>query len=646
MNPPNRRNPALTTSGQTTRLVALVAPPGEEVTDEHRSREWEVQSVQQTAGGQGDTATLIRRLDRAGRMRNRTISELRPQAVEIWTVDAKTNELDLPVFWGEMDTRSLNWSGGEYETAVAAVRPFHFGEPLRGMQVWDERTDAVVTIEHDAEFNPRVDGKLCDNMMQQRAVDDFPDYNLWFPPESSRTFAAMDQHGPGVSPLPWTLARIVRTLCGMLNWSETHILNYQPTPLPDPVPDPPPDDDMADAPAVKNITLRRGQWLPQLLDALMPAFGFGWYLSYEKQDPFFGSVRVKPRITVYQRGKGPEKKLYVPKIDKHITLQHTVDKPDLTADLFQLANQVRCEGAVVEREVTMPLYRAWPESDDDIDLDDLTKSAAESPNTAAHGVVWRKWVANEAGDYCETRTAVHAIPSVAPNLDPVFGAGNWIVRRRFMDNCLTWEDAEKTRRKPVQVEWSDDSGSSWQPVQPGWGVRVLQDEIGVMFTGDAPPEELYAAGANARVRITGTIQGDKRLVYTSEREEGNPQSNVVELVLDVSDQFYDRARVDAPNNYFSVLTGDADERDDTSLIEAFADTVKSQRHGVVLQANISLFGIHFDYQIGDILTELTGRDIKLNRLPQGLEGRYLQVVGRTFDVAGQRTTLTVTPYDR
>lgn len=641
MTPPNRRNPSINTSGQTTRMVALVAPPGEAVTNEHRSREWEVQAVQHTAGAQADTATLIRRLDRAGRMRNRTISELRPQAVEIWTVDPKTNELDQPVFWGEMDTRSMNWSG-EYETAVAAVRPFHFGEPLRGMQVWDDDAGDVLTVEHDVEFNPLVDGKLIPNRMRPL---DAPDYSLWLLPESSRTTTALDQHGT-LTNHPWKLSHIVRTLCGMLNPDETNVLNYEPDSE---------DDDLADAPEVKNITLRRGMYMPQLLDALLPPLGYGWYLTYGKTEDFFsGRTVIKPRITIYQRGKGPEKKLYVPKPDKHITLQHTTDKPDLTADLFQLANQVRCEGSIVEREITLPLYRAWPESDDSTDIADLTRGDANSLNTAAHGPIWRKWVGNEGGDYCGTRTVVHAIPSSPPNFDDVFGEGEWVIRRRFMDNCLTWEDAEKTRRKPAQAEWYD--GDDWHPVPSSWGLRFLQDEIGVMITKNEIPEELYAAGDSARVRITGTIQGDKRIVYTSERDEeddeadpptkGNPQTNVVELVLDCSDQFHDRARVDSPDDYFSVLTGDADERDDTSLIEAFADKVKSQRHGVVLQANISLFGIHFDYQIGDILTEITGRDIKLNRLPQGLEGRYLQVVGRIWDVLQQRTMLTVTPYDR
>lgn len=627
--PPARRRPSAQVSGTTVRAVAYVAAPGDEVTDESRSEEWEVVSVRQSAGGQVATAELFRKLDVSGRMRNRTISELAPQKVEVWTLNAK-GENDQPLFWGEMDTRSMRLSpGGEGETATATVRDYHFGEPLRGMQVWDN-ADAgdTLIVEHDAEFNPLVDGRVIDNMMRQQANDAFPEYNIWFLPESTRTETAYENHGDLVSPYPWDVKSIFKTLQGWLNIDESHVTNYVPS-----------DDDFADAPSVKNVTLRRGQYLPQLLDALLPPFGYQWYLGFKAD-----SGRITPRITIYQRGKGAEKKLTVPKLDEHATLQHNADSIDLSIDVGSVANQVRCDGGVKQYQVTLTLHRAWSEDDDDADIADLTKDDDGASGALAHGPVWRKWVANEAGDYTGTRTEITDVV----NFDSVFGSGNWVVRRRFMENCLTWEDTEHTRRMPVRIEYSDigNSNGAFTPIDPGWGARVLQDEIGVMFTANTPPEVLVAAGANAYVRITGTISGDQRLTYTADRQDDHPNPHTSEVVLDVSDQFHYRQVVDSPTTHYSRVTGDADEVDDTTALQSFAETVRDQKEPLMVQASVGLFGVHLEYQIGDIIAEVDGRSIKLNRLPAARGERYLQVVGREWNFPGQRTTLFVMPYDR
>lgn len=609
--------------------VALVAKPGEEVNDESRSSQWEVVSVREVAGSNGSTAELFRKLDVAGRMKNRTVSELAPQKVEIWTLNA-AGERDQPLFWGEMDTRSMRLSpNGEGETATATVRDYHFGEPLRGMQCWWANDKKTRTIEHHAEFNPLVDGRVIDNMMRQQDVDGFPDYTLWFLPESTRTETAYEHHGMLVSPSPWDIRYIVKTLQGWLNTDETYVTNYTTS-----------DEDFADAPEVKNVTLNRGKYLPQLLDALLPPFGYHWHLAHTKET----TGRIKPRIAVYQRGKGTKKKLSVPKLNDFATLKHNADAISLDVDVGGCANQVRCDGGVKEYQVSLVLYRAWSEDDDDADIADMTKNDSGASGALAHTTVWRKWVANEGGDYTNTRSDIPG----ATNLDSVFGAGNWIIRRRSMGNCLTWEDDEHTRRFPVRIEYSDsgNSNGAFKPINPSWGARVLNDEIGIMFTGNSPPEELVAAGANAYIRITGTIQGDQRLTYTAERQSDHPNPHTVEAVLDVSDQFHYRQVVEAPAGHYSTVTGDADEADDTAALEAFAESVRDQKEPLLLQASVGLFGIQLEYQIGDILTEIDGRQIKLNRLPAARGERYLQVVGREWDFPGQRTTLHVAPYDR
>lgn len=625
MTPPNKPDPSSTASGRVTRVVAIVTENQLVIDDSMRSTEWEVLDVNISAGGSPDTATLVRRLDRAGRMRNRTVSELRYLTVEVWTRGPQ-GELDRPLFWGQMDTRLMRLTpNGESEIGTAAVRPFHFGNPLRGMLVWNEQAGDTLTVEHDAEFNPLVDGQVRDNMLYRQPTEGFPDYNLWILPESTRTATAWDQHGTSVSVLEWDLGSIVETLGKWLNAGQHYVENHRAT-----------EEEFLDAPAIKNIRLKRGQYLPQLLDAILPPYGYAWFLAHEKDE--FG--RITPRIATYQRGKGAKKAIKYPAVSGNATLEHSADNIDLVADLFRLSNQVRCDGSIIEKEVTLDLYRAWPEADDSTDIADMTK---DESGAKALGTVWRKWAYNEGGDLCGTRTTVAPIPDSVPSFDDIFGEGEWVVRRRRIEPCLTWEDAEHSRRKPVRVLYSVDGGSTYDDINPEWGCRILQDEIGVMFTANTPPAVLVDAGDDARIRVTGVVKGDKRITHTAERQSGNPQTNEAEIVLDVSDQFHSRERL-ASSSFFG--SGDADEQDDATAIQEFAETIRSQRESVALQSSVSLFGLHFEYGIGDIITAIEGREIKLNRLPNDEDGRYLQIVGITYDVAGQRTRLHVAPYDQ
>lgn len=624
MNPPARRNPASQVSGRTQRVVVVI--------DGDESDEWEVVSIALSAGGgQADQCQLVRRMTDERRARNLAITESRPQWVEVW-IRGDDGELAHPLFCGELDTNAVGVDAAEGRSAVAAIRPHHFGEPLRGMLVWEAVFSLPATVEFDAEFNPRVDGKIIDNMMRRQAQEAFPDHNLWYLPEATRTERAYAQHGE-ISPLPWFLTDAVEALSKWLNRDETRVKNYEATA-----------NDLEDAPALKNVTLKRGQYLPALLDALLPAYGYQWTIDYqedeEPDEEEEASVPIKPRIRIYKRGEGQHRELHCTAPGEHLTLSKHGVGVDLQWDLCQLANEVRCEGSIIEREMTIELYRCWSEELDETPLGDMNK---QEGGNYAQSTVWRKWAANEAGDYSGTRTEVHPIPDDPPYLSQVASA-NWIVRRRKAESCLTWEDEARTRRRPAFVEFSTDSGETWQPINPGWGARILQDEIGVMFTGNEPPEEIYDAGPDARLRITCTVKFDERVRAIATRNSGHPQSGVVEMVLDCSDQFHDRQRV-ASGPFASQLTGDADTVDDSDAIQAFAAKVRSQREAVAVQSTFAVLGIAPEYQIGDIITKINGREIELRRMPSEEGARYLQIVSITYDVPNQRTILQAMPYD-
>jgi len=164
--------------------------------------------------------------------------------------------------------------------------------------------------------------------------------------------------------------------------------------------------------------------------------------------------------------------------------------------------------------------------------------------------------------------------------------------------------------------------NAWEPIPDGWGPVILGDQLGVFFNGDKAVEDLFAKGSNARIRITGTITGDTRIKYTSEKEDISPLGHVHEMVVDVSDRFFDRA-VQRTGPFMSALIGvrqddetgesGTDEVDSTDEIEDYADRLREIEDAVNIAGTLTLDRIRTEYQIGDLISKIDGRNVSLNR---------------------------------
>jgi hypothetical protein len=160
------------------------------------------------------------------------------------------------------------------------------------------------------------------------------------------------------------------------------------------------------------------------------------------------------------------------------------------------------------------------------------------------------------------------------------------------------------------------------------------------------PQELYDAGNDWRLRITGTVAGDARIKTTAAKTGNAVNGRVFEQVLAMPEKFVKRWR-QTTGTYQSKLntTGStADEQNDQTALDAYAVKLRDQNHFAEVDCEFRLPGWHTYYQIGDVITKIAGREISLNGAPTGSTvQRYVQIVERRFEMTsdGPSTVLVV-----
>ena len=547
-------------------------------------------------------------------------------------------------FWGELGAQKIRLGRDEESARVlASVEPYHFGIPLAGVPVWDSTNDEEITVDLDPVFNPLIDRKIEPNRDELRG--DLADsgisiyaYHLWYDPERARSGPARGYHsdssGAASFPELWTIPTAVQSLCAVCNPEQTFIQNPQLDPA---------DDIFADAPALNNVRLPRGLYLPEYLDLLLHPNGYDWYLDVT-QDADGDLVR---EIVVFPRGSGDEKEVYFQSPGETLDLKkQNVQDLNVETSIVELANRFVGYGSLKEAEITIELERTWITALDSLQADDLRKenedgTANDDYETYWH--VWRHWIGNEGYDSLRD-----GLPDAPPDFSTLFD--KCVVKRRPLGRTLTL-DADGKRRKPF-LEWSNDAGSTWNPwntSEEGFGpYRLLEDQIGIYFDDQTPPSELVAAGDDARLRITGTITADERLTHTVEKQESSPNLRDVTLFLDLSDRFHWH-NVTATGTFVSTLVDDengADETDDSDALQEYLEQLQPTADSAFVAARIELHGLHFDYQIGNLVPGVSlsggGRNIAFNRNSPGVaEKKYLQIDGISWNMQEQSTILHV-----
>lgn len=526
-------------------------------------------------------------------------------------------------------------------TAQSQMRPYHFGEPATAYKVWHEPLNSVRQIQDDIVFNPTVDGQTQFNRSSksETATMGPTDPNtiyLWAHPELAD--ATYSQTYNDQTRSEWTMQEAVKSLCYLLNPSQTFIYN-------------PSNSELAAiftsaTIPIRDIRIPLGTHLPQALDALLIPHGFNWYLNY--------TTATKPTIKLFKIGAGAQKtlKLQMPGGVLDLTLSN-VNKLSVDSNIADSFNQVTVLGDYKRYEVTLPLHAAWSYA---VDAYEPYRLAQDGPDYEENQSAWRLWIANEAGDLDTTVSRFGQLPAVPEFWDDI-PLTYFTPHRRTIDDPITMIPSDpasasgptdnRLQRIPVLLEYSIDGGTTWKPAEDGWSYKVCPDQIGVYFDGHDIPVELYEAGNNHRLRLTGTIASDQRLSYTAYKSATNAvNGRVFAKVYTQPDKFQYIQQLTAGTlaSRFAGTDYPADERNDTTAIQSYAEKLRDQNQFADLSCEFRLPGWHDEYKIGDLLTEVDGRELSLNAAPSGSTvQRYVQIVERRFEMGsgGPETVLIV-----
>jgi len=576
--------------------------------------------VQSAGGSRLDYAELQYAVETP--LRNREQPAAFSRMVEVRLPDDEETRLHIGDYVTE--TASIT-KGSETLQASSQMRPYHFGDTLTGYYVWDPIDSIQRLITDHAVFNPTVDGKVVFNRSSKQRSGGTLSGFIWTHPEIADNSAGITYQGQTRG--EWSLQSAAGSICELLNEDEEFILRPNTASLLL----------LADGPAIRDVTIPIGTRLPAALDTLLIPHGYNWYLDYTDE---------KPRITFFKIGDGEEKELHFPDAGESLfTAQADVNQLEVRNAIGDSFSAVRVVGDFEEVEVTLPLYPGWPAADDSASPADLAKDGASYPGKES---VRRLYIANEAGDIDPTVSRLGQLP-VVPDLGGV--VSTWVPHRRTLQEPLTYQAGnDREQRLPIKVEYSTDGGSTWKPEEPGWTIKLCPDQIGIYFDGVDIPQQLYDAGSDGRVRITGCVYSDYRVQGYAAREAAEcANGRVFEQTLFLPDKFQRRWR-NTSGTYRSVLidTGNsADEVNNSTDALTYAEKIRDQNHFAEIDCEFRLPGWHTEYQIGDLITKIAGREISLNAAPAtASSSRYVQIVERRFEMSREGGPSTVLIVDR
>ena len=569
---------------------------------------------------------------------------------------------------GDYTTETESVNDDQTLTAQCQLRGYHFGDKCSGQLWWNELDSDEVETEYAPVFNPQIDGRILGNRSSKKHTTADTDAHYFVHPEALLTAEAITEGG-GYTPELWNMKEAVLAMCWQLNGLETYLTN-------------PTRADLAlldDAATLEAVALPNGEYLPYYLDRLLQPLGFNWKIDYDQpgdaeadgtflgtyasdseantanpsrsiDDTYYDTTtgtiktwngsewvdsgtgddsitydKTKPVIVIYEKGVGTERQLQFQAPGSVLDLDDSnVNNYTIARRIGDSVNQAKIIGDVERAEVTIELVKGWPTTDDSLTAADLDKSDPDS-SYESKPTVWRLWVANESGDYTTTRTEITA----ALDLSSVFS--RWVLHRREAEDPFTYQgdEAGRKQRRQIFIEYTADDGTTWAPLPDEFGQPfVMPDQIGILFTGNTPPEELIDAGDDAGVRITCVVAGDARLTGLAERQTHSVNGRVVELVLDMPQKFK-KHWVQSTGSYASVLAGEtagAETADDSTAIVDYAESIRDDHEVAEMDCEFTLPGLHKLYEIGDLITEINGREVSLNQASATApEPRYPQI---------------------
>lgn len=195
------------------------------------------------------------------------------------------------------------------------------------------------------------------------------------------------------------------------------------------------------------------------------------------------------------------------------------------------------------------------------------------------------------------------------------------------------------------------SPNDWTLIEPNFyggdwvrftgGFSVLHHECGILFETPEIPGQLWTLLQHDppldRLRITCSIEGDRRVQGRALRRTSSPNEQDVVLTLDMPDKFQD-ARIVRGSQFYG--TANQHCRNDTAKILTYAQDVQEIEDCAQYSFSLLTEGmLHPELEIGMLVKSIDGIDVTLDanvRAP-GRDPRYPQIVGLNYSTQRPQT---------
>ena len=529
-------------------------------------------------------------------------------------------------------------SKGQFHKFTSRMDDHLFGVPHTSTTTLlsnERTTETVEVVGMPMVFNPMFEGVLRGN---RHPVEAAPSTNLIVTTEQLFNLPVFKM---------WNLAQLIVHVCNKLNPDEVHVKN--PT--------------LAECEAVftdepvQNIEIKLGAYLPGVLSSVLIPLGYGWSVQHGDND----------RKISFYKPISPELFSVVTEDQVEFDISSDTSSNNVTA--------IQIIGGVQQIESTFELTPDWNREEEGRPITDYLVSNPKWKDNPSLANVYRRW----------SVSTIHAQPDdqgnlILPPVDMPHSRGGitpktlqvlsgqpepFFLRRQFkpcisqnadgrpygrFDGCfIEYAIVEEGEDDTTDVEEGEndvdgENDPEWIPIESGkfkngFSVEVLNDELGVYFVGQFPPDTPYKFGTdNFRLRITATIEtiGRKTVV---EQISNVPLADQKLHVVDMPSAFPFR-RLNG-----SVLAGRADANqsnvsDSEDEMKEFAENLVFRQSSPQSEGYMVLPGILSEYRsrIGNAIEKIEKRS-GINDISFGNGQNHPIVDQVTFDIQAQTTRL-------
>ena len=254
-------------------------------------------------------------------------------------------------------------------------------------------------------------------------------------------------------------------------------------------------------------------------------------------------------------------------------------------------------------EATFDLIKAWDPAGEGGSQSDYSTDAENFEQVRN---VYRKWCLNEAGDYSDPPYNQGS----AFDFSWIFETDLYVQRRRKFIEALSTDSIGQSLGHFLQVSY--DNGETWQEYLEDFD--VLDDECGIWLSSTDLNNDLWSAAVSGQLkfRMTASVVSDERLACNIAKGPVNSVADVVDHIVELSEQF--AFRKVSGRSIFHKSTdsgvGLPDEIDDTTALVAYTRCLSQAQTEVIEEIEVKTPILMLNYCIGDrVVTSPDSRDI-------------------------------------